>query len=280
VQVTANRIKAFATAGASSVRTRLTADADLHVTTSGNDITGNGTISSPFATPQGAWDYARANIDAAGNSINVLIGNGTYSGVYLTEGVTGCNVFFKGNASNPALVVIEDEPAVLTLGNVEPTVWFSDLTLAGAQCMQIEGRAFIRFGFGPVILAPKNSSVANVRVWDDSFLLDRSQGLTIDYTKYPLANIQRGFLDVDINGAVVLGNGPTNLIGTVAWSDAFAKIIGNGKFYNNLTWGGVHTVTGKRFILSSGHIQTYGLGLSVFPGDTAGTIENGGTYTD
>ncbi len=263
------------------MRAKLLATTDYYVTTSGNDTTGIGTVGSPFATPQGAWNYIKSRVDPAGQVIVVNIGDGTYPGVYLSEGVHSTVVYFKGNTSNPALVVIDDEPAVLTLGNVIPSVWFGDLTLAGAQVMQLEGQAFIRFGFGKIVLAPKLSTVANVRVWDQCFLMDRSSNLKIDYTIYPGAGTQRGFLDIDFNGSVVIGNSVNNTLeGTVSWTDAFAKVIGNGRLYNNRAWGGTHTVTGKRFIISSGHIQVYGLGLSVLPGDTDGTIENDGRYVN
>ncbi len=69
----------FKRLASSSVRTALTEDTTFYVDPTGSDTSGNGTLPNPFATPQAAYEYLLANIDANGFFIKIKMAAGTYT---------------------------------------------------------------------------------------------------------------------------------------------------------------------------------------------------------
>lgn len=62
----------------------------VYVTTTGNDNTGDGTESNPFATPHRAFDYINAKDVSDNAELHVSVGIGSYSyGLYITNGGSG-----------------------------------------------------------------------------------------------------------------------------------------------------------------------------------------------
>ena len=92
-------------------RIKLAAPTEFYVATTGNDVTGNGSVGNPWATCQGAYDTLFRAYDFAGMPVTVNVADGTY-----TKGLTAFgrivgqrqfhDLFFKGNLANRANVII------------------------------------------------------------------------------------------------------------------------------------------------------------------------------
>ncbi len=78
-----------------AVRTMLTATTNYYVSATGSDSNA-GTLASPWLTIQHACDYITANIDFAGQVLNVNIGAGTFVGFSLLGTVGGGVLNFLG----------------------------------------------------------------------------------------------------------------------------------------------------------------------------------------
>ncbi len=92
------------------VREVLTANTTYYVATTGSDITGDGSIGTPWATPQYAYDWIAGNIDVGNFNVVISIADGTYSQVIGVNGVSGVMVPIRaitgGNGSNQGLSVV------------------------------------------------------------------------------------------------------------------------------------------------------------------------------
>lgn len=79
---------------------------DLYVAATGSDITGNGSLGSPWATPNAAFDYLKnkfINMDA---TITINVADGTYNmTTSINYTLVGQNIQIIGNSSTPSSVV-------------------------------------------------------------------------------------------------------------------------------------------------------------------------------
>ena len=96
-------------------RYRLSQNTSYYVSTTGNDTTGNGSFSSPWATIQKAINYIQKNIDLCGYFVTINVAAGTYAGFCVSGPFVGENsypiyedvmVSIVGDTSNPSNVVI------------------------------------------------------------------------------------------------------------------------------------------------------------------------------
>lgn len=124
-------------------RIRLTEDLTLVVHgTNGNDATGD--LDNEFATPQGAYDWALANLDAAGFFVKIRVNDGLAGHVYVAEdrrrttdefSVDHCVLLINKNIPNAACVEFEayiDDGGVNDYSN-NPVKFDAD----GGQCVFI-----------------------------------------------------------------------------------------------------------------------------------------------
>lgn len=100
------------TAPAVSGRTRLTGPVIYYVGANGDDIAGNGLFSTPWATPDAAYNWCRDNLDLAGHTITVklltsIMGSHTFSGP-LTGQVNAFDFCITGNPSQPWTIQCTD----------------------------------------------------------------------------------------------------------------------------------------------------------------------------
>lgn len=113
----------------------------LHVSNSGNDTTGDGSVSAPYATIQRA--FTECGKVSFATSITIQLADGTYSAATLNIGPK-IVVNLQGNSSDPKLVYIN---GLLTCTNsrlqirnlLVRTIW-------SVQCGRIEVRENIIFG--------------------------------------------------------------------------------------------------------------------------------------
>src|SRR5260221_8477532 len=99
--------------GGKMSRTILAAPLTLYVAPSGSDTTGDGSVGTPWATPQFAAQWLQRNIDLGDESATIHLGAGTYtSGVQVLAPFVGGNinavagVTFSGDTTTPGNVVI------------------------------------------------------------------------------------------------------------------------------------------------------------------------------
>lgn len=118
-----------------------TAPLTLHVETSGNDTTGDGSIDAPFATPAGAVEYVRSISGGhVRHQVDVLIGVGNFPG-FLVQGFTfepanpalGCGFRFIGTLISASLTTGNNTGtfSAVTTGNATSDVVFSTVTDSG-----------------------------------------------------------------------------------------------------------------------------------------------------
>lgn len=266
-----------------SVRTRQTADGFYYVNAStGNDSTGNGTLASPWATIQHAYDYIRANIDGGGFDAYIMIAAGSYTDMLMRDGFVGLRALqFQGVKNSASSVVVNG------FGNAfegfyvhQPIIYFSDLT---AGYLNLTG--FIHARWGTADFGGANVISSRTLIWQGVstgetlhlngagvILEDFGASTTWDCTLTP--NV-RGFLDID-GAAWCNFQSIVSVLGTPAMSDGFFKISGDAQVeYNDA--GITGTATGKRFSLfSGGQLRMFGAAETVLPGSIAGAIDSGG----
>jgi hypothetical protein len=133
--------------GLAESRVKLTEDTTYYVRTTGNDSTGDGSANDDahaFATPQGAYDYLLANIDAAGYFIKIKMAAGTYTSVSkrrTTDEFSADTTVLTLNALVPGASCVEFEGDGTTPTNV---VW-DQTTAAGTAVYVAVADGIFRF---------------------------------------------------------------------------------------------------------------------------------------
>ena len=98
-------------------RIELQNNADFYVATTGSDSTGDGSQTSPWATPHGAFNRLYAGYDLTGHIVTVHVADGTYTQSNQFEGLIvgqrgAGSLRFVGNYSNPAACVIAPDTSI------------------------------------------------------------------------------------------------------------------------------------------------------------------------
>ena len=76
--------------GVQKTRLQLTANAWFFVSTTGNDVTGNGSSANPWATVQKAYNWVADNLDFAGHGVQIQLSPGVYKyGVMIVRSWVG-----------------------------------------------------------------------------------------------------------------------------------------------------------------------------------------------
>lgn len=93
-------------------------DVTVYVSTSGNDITGDGSVDAPFATIQKAIDGIPKVLD--GHTVTVDIASGTYNERILVDGFTGGKLIIGVYGRNVTVKGIE----IVSCSNVETNIQY------------------------------------------------------------------------------------------------------------------------------------------------------------
>ena len=100
------------------VKTLLTADLTIHISTTGNNTTGTGTLENPYATLAAAWNHVTQRIEQAGYRVIFQLANGIYNLAASTPTLSGLNnIVVQGNPSNPGAVQFTCGTPTLTFDN-------------------------------------------------------------------------------------------------------------------------------------------------------------------
>jgi hypothetical protein len=122
-----------------------TADVTYHVTATGNDTTGDGSVGAPFATIQNAFAVGTRTFNFGGFNFTIQVGPGTFQGLNVNTTLINCNAFaLIGDNSvavgTPSPVILTTNPQIngactITTGKgtsgVTQTVWVSGFTFTG-----------------------------------------------------------------------------------------------------------------------------------------------------
>ncbi len=249
-------------------RIRLSANTTFYVSPSGNDTSGNGTVGSPWLTPQKALDTIQQKYDLNGFTVTIQHADGTYSaGASLFGTVVGAkgpdSILLNGNAGTPANVVLggigAGQGAGLTVQNMK---------LQGTNyCLSASSGGHINAGAG-IVYGP--TTVAHISAWDGGRVF-----LNGNYSIVGGASCHMRVYTGEVSNAATI---TVTLTGTPTFG-SFASVttLGVINLGSAVTYSGA--ATGQRYYADANAIiNTAGGGASKFPGSTAGSTATGGQY--
>ncbi|MCO6414826.1 DUF1565 domain-containing protein [Siccirubricoccus sp. KC 17139] len=268
-------------------RFKLQGATTLYVTSTGNDTTGDGSVSAPFASVTGAWDYLIKNIDVNGQTVTIQVAEGTYTaGASLTGqpvGATSQLIAIQGNTANPAACSIN-----ASVGNGFTANFGAKASIRGFKVTAPQNPAdFTSRGCG---IAAVNGSFLLFRDMDFGTCSDahiRCEFGSIIGMNAVAANSAPYSISGNANNHIFVGQASVvNLNGaiiTLSGSRAFSVFANSyfGLILSSLNSfiGTVGSTTGQRYVSAwNGVIATNGSGANHFPGSIAGVSQTGGQY--
>lgn len=253
-------------------RELLTANRTYYVRTDGSD-SNNGLANvagGAFLTIQKAMDVAKG-LDFNGFTVTVQVADGTYTGAVTVPVMTGqagtSNLVIQGNAGTPANVVVN------VTGNNCFTVGGQARVLVKDMELQSSNYAFYVPDSGSQLF------FSNLRfgACAGGHILTALGGQAQATGNYFITGGGAEHVHADSEGVIEIGSRTITLVGTPAFSSQFASASGGTiRMFGNTFVG---SATGKKFSATfGGLIQTFGAGVNAFPGNTAGTVSQGGVY--
>lgn len=258
-------------------RTVLAAPLTLYVAPSGSDTTGDGSVGTPWATPQFAAQWLQRNIDLGDETATIHLGSGTYtSGVQVLAPFVGGNinavagVTFSGDTTNPANVVIAitNGLAFQASFGAKFAVEGMKLTVAGS------GDALYASAGGAIYVSGPMEFGAVPSTQNGSHMHVTVGGAIVGSADYKISGGGSIHFFADRGGVIEYNSGTATLTGTPAFSGAFAFANDTGLIYNSqLNFSG--SATGQRYYAQTGGvIQTIGRGVNFYPGSVAGGVDS------
>jgi len=281
--------------GGTSGRTLLTGNITKYVSQSGNDTTGDGSISNPWKTGLYAITKIGRTIDFNGFMITLQFADAPgnpYPGITLADLnqmplVGGGVLWVVGNQSDVTKVQIGGDglgpDGFAAAVPTDTMIFISDVTLScGSAFMLNCGNCFMSMGHpygintvdgigGVIKFVPSSSTYAQpISVWNSGTLRD---GLSKIIVASGNTNM---FINVGPQCNAALW---TNLemVGNPSWNMGFARVI-NG-YLEAHPASSTGACTGKKFTVENlGFIETYGGGPDILPGSLPGEAKAGGIY--
>ena len=258
-----------------TTRTALSGNQTYYISNAGNDSTGTGTSSSPWATPEYALEYIATLLDLRGYQAIVQCADGTYVGVENSIpffGGDSSNVIITGDASTPSNVVFNVGTSGLaafyaTTDNAGFTVQNLKI-VSSAHGIQADQQANIQVGPGIIYGACTGSHEVTT-----------NGGQIFHNNAYTISGGAVSHWNSSGSGSVINAiSAAITLTGTPAFSTAFAVSIMSAQVdCANAAFSG--SATGSRFNVSeNGVIYTGTNSLTALPGSTPGVLTIGGIY--
>lgn len=261
-----------------SIRERLTANRTYYVRTDGSDSNDGLTNASggAFLTIQRAMDVISDTIDAAGYTITVQVGNGTYTTGVVIKSVVGLanisDLIFQGNLGTPSSCILSMTAAIAF-----------NATGINIGC-KIQGFKITGTGTSYGLYAAKGGYI-NFQTMDfgsigttGAHIYAIYNGSTIEAVgNYSITGGGQRHWDVTSGGDIIITSRTITLTGTpafttFAYSESYSKIICQGNTFTG-------SATGTRYIVNfCGYIYTNFAGSNYLPGNAGGTSSNGGVY--
>lgn len=268
-----------------SIRIRLTANQTFYVTTTGVNSAAGGTLATPWATIQYAYDFIADNYDLNGHVATIQAGNGTYTtGLVTSKGIVGANgpgsVLIIGNADHVSCVISTTSndcfgigetafgagisgTTQITIGGFKLTtaVAGNAVNVSGGGCSVVVGTPGFSIEFG---VCAQDHMVAN----HGAFVIAGTNNFVSGGALIHAAAIS--------NGVIALHLTTETLSGTPAFT-YYAYTETNGSLYLDvMTFAGTGA-TGVRYFANGGVIYALG-GATYLPGNSAGTTLFPGAY--
>lgn len=285
--------------GVDVARIKLLTQTIFYISTTGSDVTGNGTIAKPWATPNFGMQFVASNYDLNGQNIQFQITAGTYTATTLPNGqncVVGIPTFFgtgqvfiAGDLSGTTpTTILHDNSVSSSTGainaatNIIPVFIGSfDMTSDNGNVVNVFPGPPATLEFGADLI--NGACFAILRPTAGNYALNISSVGCIladagfnQMTIAPVGGACAGWLNVNTLcqsfwfGSIVISGTPT-------WSSAGANIVNLSKVSIGSPFSG--SAFGTRFNVAGGAvINTFGSGLTYLPGSTSGTINTGGLY--
>lgn len=254
-------------AGATGLRTQLTAARTYYVATTGSDSNSGLSAGVPFATLQKAIDEAH-KLDCATYDVTIQLANGTYAaGATVARPLLGGGtLIIKGNETTPASVVMSSGLSFRNGAQVRVAGLRFAIATDLINALSVGNGVHLRTGkleFGAV--------GANA----DHIFADNPCHIAIE-EDYAISGGGRRHMNIGA-GYVSGANRTVTLTGTPAFTHFLAASNCAAISLSNLTISG--TATGSRYIAeTNGVINTFGKATTYLPGSTAGTNPTGGIY--
>jgi len=259
-------------------RTRLYANLNLYVATTGSDSNNGFSAGSPFATLQKAWDYLQSSVDLNGFSVTINVADGTYTAGILGQGsIVGQNtasaVTFQGNATTPAncVVNVTNSNSFATLTGAFFTV--NGFTMTATGSASAATGCALRTNQGTIIFQNCRfgaCSVAHLSAGGGGAIF--TNGANTIFGGAPNAWFAA------VSGNINVANSSWTLTGTPAFSGSFvAAQTSSTVLAASVSFSG--SATGQRYnAIQSSTINSFGSGANYFPGSIAGSADSTSTY--
>lgn len=260
------------------LRTVLTADTIFYYSTTGSNVTGDGTIGKPFATPQFTADYIGQNIDGGGHNVTMKGADGTYTGVDFTSFPPNCpNWFIYGNVADKTKVIWQDNgvnSACFAVNNQTTTILIpGGITFAcnttltrgfflNAGCRVVTD--YVNFAEIAITNTSAGSCGYAIQIIGPFARMETNSVLTVSGNR-------DGWLYLGDPSCFYLGAAPMTLSGTPVWAQYGVQSFGGYMEHDGVITG---TATGPGLFLSElgvGHFST----ANAIPGSTAGQRKSG-----
>lgn len=279
------------------MRTLLTAPTTFYVSPAGNDITGEGTASNPWATPGGAYDNLQRNFDMggiAGHQVSVAPHNAYTTELTASGPLVGQNdvLVFIGSPANPVATVIRpvkvngaskfvvnaSHGAMIYLDGFCLDESFGGLDIVEAA----QGGTVVAFGRN--IIFSNAAPGFNVVTASHNATITFASGFTVYARSIDGADGAQSLLFTSLGGMIAITNDGGQIS---AGGIAEIVFIGNPKFQiamyadgGNIDIEGVHytdNFIGKSYQARAGGVINAYNSQSI-PGTIAGTLHSGGQY--
>ena len=254
----------------SATRVRLTGNQTYYCSTSGSDITGNGSQAAPWLTLQHAFQIIYESIDLSSFSVTVQLGVGIYTGGLSWDGLfLGQNgpIFIIGNPSNPGQVIVD---------------------VAGAPCFHIRfgGEVFIN---GVLVQCGVSSTTSGALMSEYSGFIQFNnvtfdacpstnhmfcnQGTILSTGTYTITSGASAHLNTQNNGVINIAGATATLTGVPVFT---TTAVVNGGTVRAAGTTFVGSAIGTRHLVQFGGLaDTGGVGVNFFPGNVAGSTPTG-----
>ena len=263
------------------LRRTLTADLTLHVATTGDDATGDGTPGNPWQTIQYAVNYFEQKVDTASFSVYISCAPGTYTEDIRIGRAVGARALLPppliilGDESDPSLVTLQGSSGVGVIFVTGGQIAVRGVTISNTS----NGQHLNMSGYGSMIFI-RNVIFGGPAITSQHVFIGRG-GYFENEGNYTIAasagaHIRSG--GTNLAGGIVRLTGSITITGTPNFSSDFIAARGSAANINvAASFSG--SATGRRYSVGrNASIDVNGAGASYLPGNSAGTTDNGGVY--
>lgn len=254
---------------ADNTKVRLTGDTTYYVSTTGSNVTGDGSVGTPWQTLQFAYDYILRQVDTAGYTVTIDVADGTYTaGLVASTPVLGGVITIVGNITTPASCVIS-----VTNANCFTAANGSHLKVSGFKLAatgsstptEVRGWA-LAAGAGGVI----EFGLVEFDVCSEGHVL-ATQGYAASNNNYDITGNSPTHISVSSNGIINVSSINVEFVGSRTFTQYVKASVLGSVLMNTCAF--TNTFTGKKYDASLNSVLD--LTSTTVPGTVAGTAATG-----